>query len=81
MNTLAPLLEILADPNHPAFAQALAQLEQLNPQTLPQEDFPALLAQLEQTITTLTAAKTQTAEELEKLRTQTRALQSYGKVK
>ncbi|MBI1308848.1 MAG: hypothetical protein GC129_03170 [Proteobacteria bacterium] len=77
MSTHAPLLEILQNPNHPAFARAVGQLASILPQSLPPEELPSLLAELEATIAILTKAKNATGEELAQLRAKSQALKSY----
>lgn len=77
-NPLTPLLEILKNPDHPNFARALEQLDGIKAGALAREDLPALLAQLEQTITILAQGKSETAKRLEDLRNQAQALRSYG---
>lgn len=75
---LAPLLDILANPEHPAFDQALERLTTLDPKTLTAETAPLLLAQIATALDNLTRASNLTAEQLTKLRTSNKALQSYG---
>lgn len=75
---LPALLEILKDPNNPAFAQAAAQLAHLNPADLAPAQIPFLLAQIDTVIATLTTQKEETAQQLNTLRTKATALKSYG---
>lgn len=76
---LPPLLEILRDPAHPAFAQALARVTTLDPTTLTATTAPALLAQLKTTLDALAHQKSLTAEQLATVRQRNTALQSYNR--
>jgi hypothetical protein len=76
-STLHPLLEILADPDHPAFAQALEQLTNSPLPSLNQADAIALLATLDQLIEHLRLEQTTTATRLAELRTQFAAAGAY----
>lgn len=76
--TLAPLLEILRNPESPAFARALERLDTLDPSQLNPREAPFILAQIAETITRLTAESNLTAAQLTALRNRNRALQSYG---
>lgn len=77
---ISTLLEVLQDPENPTFAQAIQQLEKITPSELPPAQIPFLLAQLEHTIAHLAQQKNQTAAELQSLRRQSNALQSYAKI-
>lgn len=78
---LPPLLDILQQPDHPAFAQALERLTTFNPVGLTGPDATALLARIEATIAKLATESSLTATQLTKLRTSGKALQSYGNLK
>ena len=76
--TLVPLLEILRNPENPAFAQAVQRLTTLDPSTLAPTEAPLILAQIQTVLDNLATAKTLTSEQLAALRTSGKALQSYG---
>jgi pilus assembly protein TadC len=78
---LGPLLDILRNPENPAFENAVAQLTTLNPSGLSAADAIALMAKLDATLTELAKAKAITAEQLDKLRSRSKALTSYNRVK
>lgn len=78
---LPALLDILKDPENPAFGQALEKISTLNPAELPLAEIPFLLAQINTTLQRLDTQKNATAEQLQNLRRQTLALKSYGAVK
>ena len=74
---LAPLLDILSNPEHPAFNQALERITSLDPATLSPESAPLLLTQITTALENLARAKTLTATQLAALRKSGNALQSY----
>jgi len=76
-HTLAPLLEVLGQPDNPAFAQALAQVAAFVPQGLTAAEVTALLATLDQTITALMAEQDAAAVALTRLRNQRSAASAY----
>ena len=78
---LSPLLDILQNPDHPAFHQALERLTTFNPQGMQGPETAALLARIDATLGKLAAESRLTATELTRLRTNGKALQSYGKLK
>jgi len=78
MSDLQPLLEILRDPDHPAFTAALEKLARVNPATLPAHTLPGLQASLQAVLARLSERKDAAATELEELRRRAAALQSYG---
>ena len=75
------ILQALKDPDNPAFHRALEELAKLDPTKMKREDFPAFLAQLDETITHLTRARDATAAELQKLRQRATAFSSYERHK
>ncbi|RYG62263.1 MAG: hypothetical protein EON60_00350 [Alphaproteobacteria bacterium] len=75
---LASLLDILADPEHPSFIQALDRLTELDVSTLTPELATSLQARLQNTIAHLTETSTLTAQQLTNLRRGNQALKSYG---
>jgi hypothetical protein len=78
---LTPLLDILRNPEHPAFNQAVSKLSTLNPEGLSGPDAMALLAKLESTLAELAKAKAITADQLATLRNRGKALNSYNRLK
>ena len=78
---LHPLLDILANPDHPGFTQALDKLTSLSTEGLNAADAMALMAKLEATLTTLEKARVLTAEQLGALRSRNKALGAYNRVK
>jgi hypothetical protein len=78
MEQFQALLQILHQPDNPAFAAALQQLATLNPQHLKPAEATALLAALESTIGQLQAHQSATAQELAQLRGSAAALSAYG---
>lgn len=81
MEQFQTLLQILTQPDNPAFGAALQQLATLNPQTLNAAQATALLAALEATIAQLQAHQRATAQELAQLRGSAAALSAYGEKK
>ncbi len=74
---LTALLQIIQQPNHPAFAQALAQVLAFPLPTLPAAQLPQVLAQLDTAINSLRQQQQQTAAQLQQLRQQVNAQQAY----
>lgn len=74
---IAPLLQILQNPEHPGFAQAIAKLSNVDPATLPPHQIPILLAQIESAIAGISTHKQHIAQELHSLRHRAAALTSY----
>lgn len=74
---LPPLLDILRNPENPAFNQALNRLSEFDPTTLTGSNAPFLLAEISTVLTTLAGSRTLTTEQLAKLRHSNQALQSY----
>lgn len=75
---LASLLEILADPDNPAFADAIERLTTLDASTLTPELATSLHARLQTVLADLASNSTLTAQQLANLRRGNKALQSYG---
>ena len=75
---LSSLLDILNNPDHPSFADAIARITSLDTATLTPDLAVSLQARLQTTIENLTNARTVTAEQLTNLRRGNSALKSYG---
>lgn len=76
---LNSLLDILADPENPSFAQAVERLAELDTATLTPDVALSLQARLQGVIATLGTSSALTAQQLTNLRRGNQALQSYGK--
>ena len=76
---LASLLDILADPDHPSFVQAMERLTTLDTSTLTPDLATSLQARLHTIIEALTSSSSLTAQQLANMRRGNQALQSYGK--
>lgn len=76
---LGSLLDILDNPDHPSFAEAITRLTTLDTSTLTPELALSLQARLQTTIENLTTTSTVTAEQLTNLRRGNNALKSYGR--
>lgn len=74
---LAPLLDVLGQPENPAFDHALAQLSAFSPAGLSATEAAALLAMLDRVMADLQAQRTTAATELNRLRTQLKAADAY----
>jgi|GEM_PF-6850267 len=75
---LAALLQIIEDPAHPAFAEALQRLETLDFSHMDKAELAPLIARLDAAIASLTRQRESTTHNLEDLRLRARALRSYG---
>ena len=76
---LASLLDVLANPDNPTFAQAVERLTTLDTSTLTPELATSLQARLQILTESLANASNITAQQLTTLRRGNAALQSYGK--
>lgn len=76
---LASLLDILNNPDSPAFTSALERLTTLDTSTLDPSKATQLLAKIDATLIKLAAESRLTAAELTKIRKGNKALQSYNR--
>ncbi|MCA3243867.1 MAG: hypothetical protein INF43_00990 [Alphaproteobacteria bacterium] len=74
---LAPLLDVLGQPETPAFEQALVQLAAFSPTGLSTAEATALLATIDQVLATLQNQRHAAVSELNRLRSQLKAAGAY----